>query len=69
MGVSYNFIVLAISFRLVNTDLLRNIFFIRLFRTSSMFYDFGYTGNRQSLLPQNSVVWVGWFCSVLKKNI
>lgn len=28
-----------------------------LFRSSSMFYDFGYTGNKQALLPQNSVVW------------
>ena len=23
-----------------------------------MFYDFGYTGNKQALMPQNSVVWV-----------
>lgn len=28
-----------------------------LFRCSTVFYDFGYTGNKQGLLPQNSVVW------------
>jgi len=28
-----------------------------LFRSTTMFYDFGYTGNKQALIPQNSVAW------------
>ena len=32
--------------------------FFSLFKSASLFYDFGYTGNRQALLSQNSVAWV-----------